>query len=111
MQGDPKYEASQVVPDLPYAEYARLLGLNGIRVDQPEQVAPAWEAALAANVPTVLEVMTDPNVPPLPPHITSDQAKAYLSALWRRDPDSFSMIKNSARQWWDSIAPGRSKRR
>lgn len=105
MQGDPKYEASQVLPDFRYADYARLLGLGGIRVERPEDVADAWQEALAAEVPTVLEMMTDPNVPPLPPHITGSQASAYVSALWRRDPDALSVIRNSARQWWDNIAP------
>lgn len=109
MQGDPKFEDSQVLPDFPYAEYARLLGLNAVRVSRPEQVAEAWETALQSEVPTVVEMMTDPNVPPLPPHITSAQAKAYLSSLWQRDPDAVSVIKNSARQWWDSIAPGKGK--
>lgn len=107
MQGDPKFEASQVLPDFDYAEYARLLGLNGIRVDHPDDIGKAWDEALQADMPTVIEVMSDPNVPPIPPHITSSQAKAYLSALWQRDPDALSMIKNSARQWWDSIAPGK----
>lgn len=107
MQGDPKYEASQVLPDFRYADYARLLGLGGIRVEHPDQVAGAWRQALEAEVPTLVEMMTDPNVPPLPPHITGSQAKAYVSALWRRDPDAFSVIKNSARQWWDNIAPGK----
>ena len=107
MQGDPKYEASQVLPEFGYAEYARLLGLNGIRVDQPDEVGKAWDTALQADIPTVIEMMTDPNVPPLPPQVTREQAKAYVSALWHRDPDALSMIKNSARQWWDSVAPGR----
>lgn len=106
MQGDPKYEASQVLPDFRYADYARLLGLGGVRVEHPDEVAPAWKKALEADVPTVLEMMTDPNVPPLPPHITGSQARAYASALWRRDPDALSVIMNSARQWWDEVAPG-----
>ncbi|NBD20501.1 thiamine pyrophosphate-requiring protein [Aquabacterium fontiphilum] len=105
MAGDPKFEASQVVPDFPYAEYARLLGLNGIRVTQPEEVAAAWDTALAADVPTVVEMVTDPNVPPLPPHIKLEQAKAYLSALWHRDPDALEMVKQSARQLWATMFP------
>ena len=68
--GDPKLEASQVVPDFPYARYAELLGFKGIRVDAPEQVGAAWDEALAARVPVVVEAVTDPEVPPLPPHIT-----------------------------------------
>jgi pyruvate dehydrogenase (quinone) len=107
IQGDPKFEPSQVVPDFPYAEYARLLGLGGIRVDRPEAIGAAWDRALAADRPTVLEMVTDPNVPPLPPHITFEQAKAYLSALIKRDPDSLRMVTASAKEWWDGVSPKR----
>ena len=95
MQGDPKFEASQDIPDFPYARYAELLGFVGIRVDQPEDIGPAWERALAADRPVVLEAITDPNVPPLPPHITLEQAKAYVSALLKGDPDALGIIKQS----------------
>src|SRR5579884_2367620 len=73
--GDTKFEPSQDVPDFPYARYAESIGLRGIRVDSPDAVGPAWEQALAADRPVVVEAYTDPNVPPLPPHITFDQAK------------------------------------
>ena len=75
LAGDPKLEASQVIPDFPYAAYAELLGFEGIRVDAPDDVAPAWERALAAERPVVLEAIVDPEVPPLPPHIEFEQAK------------------------------------
>jgi pyruvate dehydrogenase (quinone) len=107
MQGDPRFEASQTVPDFPYAEYARLLGLEGIRVDRPQDIGPAWDRALSADRPALVEMVTDPNVPPLPPHITFEQAKAYLSALIKRDPDSTRMVVASAKDWWDGMWPGR----
>jgi pyruvate dehydrogenase (quinone) len=98
MAGDPKFEASQDVPDFPYADYARLAGLEGIAVDRPEQLAPAWERALVADRPVVVEVRTDPNVPPLPPHVTWKQAKAYASAILKGDPDSWDIIRQVAMQ-------------
>src|SRR5690349_24874802 len=104
MEGDPRYKPSQVVPDFPYAEYARLIGLGGIRVDRPEDIGPAWERAFAAERPTVLEMVTDPNVPPLPPHVSFEQAKAYLSALIKRDPDSLRMVTATAQEWWDGVS-------
>lgn len=106
MEGDPKFEKSQNVPSFPYAGYADLLGLNGIRVERPEDIGPAWERALSSNVPTVLEMVTDPNVPPLPPHISASQAKAYMSALLHRDPDAIGTVVASAKEWWDSKFPG-----
>jgi pyruvate dehydrogenase (quinone) len=106
MEGDPKFVASQSLPNFPYAAYADLLGLHGIRVDRPEDIGPAWDRALSAKVPTVLEVITDPDVPPLPPHISAKESKAYMSALLHGDPDSIGIIKASAKQVWDSWFPG-----
>src|SRR3954451_24501161 len=68
--GDAKFAASQELPAFPYADYAELLGLRGIRVDRPAGVGPAWHAAFEAGRPVVLEAVVDPDVPPLPPHIT-----------------------------------------
>jgi pyruvate dehydrogenase (quinone) len=81
MSGDPRLAVSQSLPDFPYARYAELIGLKGIRVDAPEQVGPAWDEALAAGTPVLLEAITDPEVPPLPPHITFEQAQKMAHAL------------------------------
>jgi pyruvate dehydrogenase (quinone) len=93
MAGDAKYEASQDIPDFPYAQYAQLIGLNGIRVDDPNQLGSAWEQALSADRPTVLEVIADPDVPPIPPHVDFSQVKAFTNAVLHGDPDSVGMIK------------------
>jgi pyruvate dehydrogenase (quinone) len=98
MAGDPKFEASQDVPDFPYARFAELIGLQGIRVDRPDQLGDAWERALGADRPVVLEATVDPDVPPLPPHITFKQAKAYASAVLQGDPDSVGTLKASMKQ-------------
>jgi pyruvate dehydrogenase (quinone) len=103
MEGDPKFAGSQDVPDFPYARYAEMLGLRGIRVERAAEVGPAWETALSSSCPVVLEMVTDPSVPPLPPHITMKQAKAYLEALIKGDPDALHVIKESARQMWASV--------
>jgi pyruvate dehydrogenase (quinone) len=106
MEGDPKYAPSQDLPNFPYAKYAELLGLRGIRVNRSEDVAMAWDQALASDVPVVLEMVTDPNIPPLPPHISSKNAKAFFSALVHRDPDSLAIIQASIKQVWDGLFPG-----
>jgi pyruvate dehydrogenase (quinone) len=107
MEGDPKYEASQALPDFPYAEYARLLGLEGIRVDNPDQVGTAWEKALAADRPCVVEAITDPEVPPLPPHITLEQARHFMKAIMGGDPDARRMIRQSFAEKIVEFLPGR----
>jgi pyruvate dehydrogenase (quinone) len=98
MVGDPKFEASQDLPNFPYARFAEMIGLQGLCIDRPEQLAEAWDRALSADRPMVLEVYTDPNVPPLPPHITFDQARAYTSAILQGDPDSAAILKASFKQ-------------
>jgi pyruvate dehydrogenase (quinone) len=73
MEGDPRFDDSQSLPDFPYAGYADLLGLTGIRVTDPAELGPAWERALAADRPVVLEVLVDPDAPLLPPFPAGEQ--------------------------------------
>lgn len=80
------------------AAYAELLGFKGIVVSDPEKVAEAWDAAFAADRPVVLEAIVDPNVPPLPPHITLEQARNYLKAILKGDPDAMRIIKASVKE-------------
>lgn len=103
--GDPKYEASQNLPNFPYAHYAAMLGLEGIEVDDPEQLGDAWDRALTSDRPVVLEVHTDPDVPPIPPHIKREQAKAYMSALINGDPDAIDIVKASVKQFSQDVMP------
>ena len=97
-EGDPKFDEAQDLPDFPYAGYAKLIGLHGIRVDRADDIAAAWDFAFTADRPVVLEAVTDPNVPPLPPHITLEQARAYASAIMRGDSDSADIIRATVKQ-------------
>jgi pyruvate dehydrogenase (quinone) len=98
MAGDPKYECSQKVPTFEFARYAEMLGLTGIRIDQPEQIVPAWEQALSASRPVVLEAVTDPEVPTLPPHITFEEAKKFTESMIKGEPHLGHMIKQTFRE-------------
>jgi pyruvate dehydrogenase (quinone) len=84
-----------------------MLGLRGVKVEDPDAIGSAWDQALAADRPVVLEAVTDPEVPPLPPHITIDQAKALMSALAKRDPGAAQIIKQSFKQKIQEFVPGR----
>jgi pyruvate dehydrogenase (quinone) len=97
MSGNPKLPATQDLPDFPYARYAESIGLKGIRIAEPESLGPAWDEALAADRPCVLEVLTDPETPPLPPHITFEQAKALASALLKGDPHERRILQQAFR--------------
>lgn len=93
MGGAPKFEESQVLPDVSYAGFARSIGLEGIEVEKPEQIGPAWQRALSADRPTVLDVRCDPDIPPIPPHAEFEQMKDAAEAIIKGDPDSFGIVK------------------
>ena len=107
MAGDPKFEGSQSLPDIPYHKYAELLGLKGIFVNNPDRVGAAWDEAFASDRPVVLEAYADPNVPPLPPHITLKQARAFATSMFG-EPELGSVLKNTAKEVIDTLVPGRS---
>jgi pyruvate dehydrogenase (quinone) len=105
LAGDPKFEASQELPDFKYAEYSKMLGLDGIRVDDPDQIVPSIKKAMNADRPFVLEAVTDPNVPPLPPHISLKQAKAFTTSLFKEDENAWDIIKQTYKDLVESYLP------
>ena len=103
--GDGKTPLTQTIPNFPYHKYAELLGFKGIYCDDPERVGAAWDEALTSNRPVIMNMKADPNVPPLPPHITLKDAKNFLTMM-ADEPELASVIKNSARQMLTSFLPG-----
>ena len=100
MAGDPKFEVSQNLPPFQYARYAQILDLNGIMVDTPDKIVPALDEALRADRPTLIECIVDPEVPPLPPHVTFKHAKNFMSAVGHGDVHRWHMIEQAAKQVW-----------
>jgi pyruvate dehydrogenase (quinone) len=85
-EGEPRFKDSQELPDFPFAGYAELLGFTGIRVEDPELLGDAWERAFAAERPVVIEVLTDPEVPLLPPFPGGkEKAETMRKALAEED--------------------------
>ena len=107
LAGDPKYEGSQTIPDFHAASYADLVGLHGIKVEEPERIGSAWDEALSADRPTLIEVVVDPEIAPLPPHITFEQATAMASAMVKGDPDAMDAMTKSLRGKLLEFLPGR----
>jgi pyruvate dehydrogenase (quinone) len=103
--GAGKTESTQSIPDFPYHKYAELLGLKGIFVNDPDQLGAAWDEALGADRPVILEAYTDPNVPPLPPHITLKDAKNFLEMI-PSEPELGSVLKNTAKEMLATVLPG-----
>ena len=103
LSGDPKFEASQNLPPFSFAEYAKLLGLEGITMRTKDEVARVWDEALAMQKPVLVEAFTDPEVPPLPPHIEIKQAKHLMESIIKGDPDRWRVIKQSAKEMWAGV--------
>jgi pyruvate dehydrogenase (quinone) len=97
MNGNPRFDASQDIPDVRYSKFAELIGLKGIFIDDPKDLAGAWEEALSADRPVVLEVKTDPEIAPLPPHISFKEAKGFMMSM-ARDDNAGHVIRDTARQ-------------
>jgi pyruvate dehydrogenase (quinone) len=108
MEGAPKFTESQRIPDVSYEGFARSLGLHGIAVTEPGGVASAWDQALSADRPTVLDLHTDPNIPPIPPHATFEQMKDAATALLKGDPDRWGVIKEGLKTKAREILPGKN---
>ncbi|WP_053214085.1 thiamine pyrophosphate-requiring protein [Pseudomonas sp. Q12-87] len=109
MEGDPKFEASQDIPDVPYHLFAQSIGLKGILVLDGDDVAAAWDEALAADRPVLIEFRTDPDVAPLPPHIKLEQAKKFATALLQGDPNEGGIVVETAKQVLGALLPGHRK--
>ncbi|WP_326662256.1 thiamine pyrophosphate-requiring protein [Streptomyces canus] len=110
MEGAPSFLPSQQLPDVQYAAFARSLGLTGIRVEKPEDVEAAWRAGLEADRPAVLEFLTDPAVPPIPPHATWEQMEATAASILKGDADRASMVKQGFKAKVQEFLPGREKK-
>ena len=105
MEGAPKFTQSQSLPDVNYAAFASSLGLQAIRVGKPGEIGPAWDQALAADRPTLLDVRTDPNVPPIPPHATFEQAKDSAEAMLKGDEDRHGVIVEGVKEKVQEFLP------
>ncbi len=107
MAGSPDVPFAQHIPDFPYAGFAESIGLAGIKVTDPGQVRGVWERALSADRPCVVEFVTDPNVPPIPPHASLDQMESTAQALLRGDPEAWDVVKTGVKAKAQDFLPGR----
>jgi pyruvate dehydrogenase (quinone) len=71
-------------------------------------VAAAWEEALHSDRPVVIDAHTDPEVPPLPPHISAAQARHFLSSMLHGDPATGHMLRQSLKDMAENWIPHRS---
>ena len=105
MMGDVRFVASQELPDFPYAAFADSIGLRGIRVERPEQLNEAWDLGLSSDRPVVVEAITDPDTPTLPPHITLKTARNFTETILRGDPNEAGIVKQAVKGMVQSLIP------
>ncbi|GAA0467475.1 thiamine pyrophosphate-requiring protein [Streptomyces olivaceiscleroticus] len=110
MSGAPQFEPSQHIPDVPYADFARSIGLGGVRVEKPGDVESAWRQALSADRPFVIDFRTDPAVPPIPPHASFDQIEAAATAILKGDSDRADVVKQGLKAKVQEMLPGKRHR-
>ncbi|WP_413103829.1 thiamine pyrophosphate-requiring protein [Streptomyces sp. Inha503] len=109
MGGAPQFLPSQAIPDVSYARFAESLGMTGIRVEKPEQVEGAWREALSADGPAVVEFLTDPDVPPIPPHATWEQMEATAESIIKGDADRAGVVRQGLKAKVQEFLPHRKK--
>jgi pyruvate dehydrogenase (quinone) len=85
MEGDPKLDTTQVIPDFGYAAYAESIGFLGLRINSPDQVKEAWQTALQAERPVLIEAITDPDVSPFPDHVMLKSAEKLAASIEHGD--------------------------
>jgi pyruvate dehydrogenase (quinone) len=107
MAGDPRFVGSQAIPAVDYAAYARLIGLEGIRVTAPEQIDDAWDRAFAADRPVIIDAVTTLDEPPIPPHVTREQAEALMKSVVADPHDGWRGFLEGLREVAQSLVPGR----
>ncbi|MDQ0936979.1 thiamine pyrophosphate-requiring protein [Streptomyces turgidiscabies] len=110
LEGAPSFLPSQELPDIPYAAFARSLGLTGVRVERPEDVEAGWRAGLEADGPAVIEFLTDPAVPPVPPHASWEQMEATAASILKGDADRGGMVRQGFKAKVQEFLPGRERR-
>jgi pyruvate dehydrogenase (quinone) len=107
MAGDPKFDASQDIPYVPYHAWAEMIGLRGIKVERSAQIADAWRTAFTADRPVIIDAMSDPEEPPIPPHVTFEQMKAMTSSFLGDPKEGFAGVVSAAREFAHEFLPGR----
>jgi pyruvate dehydrogenase (quinone) len=109
MGGAPKFEPAQVLPDVSYADFARGIGLDAVTVRSPDELGPAWDRMLTSDRPGLLDVYCDPEVPPIPPHATLDEAVSMVEAVLKGDPSALHLVVEGAKTKLQEMLPGRSR--
>jgi pyruvate dehydrogenase (quinone) len=98
MEGDPRFDASQAIPYVPYADWAEMIGLRGIKITRSDQIEAAFTEAFAADRPVIVDALTTPDEPPMPPHVTFAQAKALTESVLAKPSEGLAGAREGVRE-------------
>jgi pyruvate dehydrogenase (quinone) len=98
MLGEAPDPQSQSIPDVPYAQWAMLLGLDGVELREREHIGAVWDRALAADRPFVVDAKVDKDIPLVPPHVTIQQALNTARSQLAGDGDVLDIIANGVKE-------------
>jgi pyruvate dehydrogenase (quinone) len=107
MGGAPKFVESQTIPDVSYAGFASDIGFVAIEVHDAGEIQGAWTRALTSHRPAVLDIYSDPDVPPIPPHATVDEMTAVGKAILSGDEDAWGVVRTGVKHKMQEFLPGR----
>ena len=91
MEGNPQYGVE--LQPIDFALFAAACGAEGWKLEDPRKAETVLRAAMAHNGPVVVEATVDPNEPPMPGKLTTDQALHFAEALVRGQPDRWKILK------------------
>lgn len=91
MEGNPEYGVE--LEPIDFAGIAKSCGAEGYTIEDPEQAESILRQALKSKGPAVVQAVVDPNEPPLPGNVTSEQAFKFAESLARGEKNSWQVIK------------------
>jgi pyruvate dehydrogenase (quinone) len=92
MEGNPEFGCDLYPID--FAKFAEACGVPGYRVDRAEDAERVIGEAFRRPGPALVECAIDPNEPPMPGHVTTEQAAMFAKSLVRGERDRWDIVKN-----------------
>lgn len=91
LEGNPEFGVE--LQPIDFAMVATACGAKGFTIDRPEDAESVLREALSHTGPTVVQAVVDPNEPPMPGKISTQQAIKFAEALIRGQKDAMGIIK------------------
>jgi pyruvate dehydrogenase (quinone) len=90
-EGNPQFGVE--LQPIDFAGFAINCGAAGFTIERPEDAAATLRQALAHRGPAVIQAVVDPNEPPMPGRINTDQALKFAEALVKGQKEAWTIIK------------------